>query len=142
MYSLSVIVNRSCSLSRCAFCMSICCFTALSRTLAAFQFLNLFYTVGRTSWTGDQPVGRSLPTHRTTQTHNKRTLISMSQVGFDPTIPTFERAKTVHALDRAATVVGFCMSRKAKETGKTFPTSCLPTTDPYRKRRLPQSLPR
>jgi hypothetical protein len=41
-------------------------------TLAAFQFLNL-YTVGRTPWTGDQPVSRSLPTHTTTQTRNKRT---------------------------------------------------------------------
>jgi hypothetical protein len=27
-------------------------------------------------------------------------------VGFQPTIPVFERAKTVHALDRAATVIG------------------------------------
>jgi hypothetical protein len=26
-------------------------------------------------------------------------------VGFEPTIPVFERAKTVHALDRAATVI-------------------------------------
>jgi hypothetical protein len=26
-------------------------------------------------------------------------------VGFEPTIPAFERAKTVHALDRAATVM-------------------------------------
>jgi hypothetical protein len=31
----------------------------------------------------------------------------MTQVGFEPTIPVFERAKTVHALDRAATVIGF-----------------------------------
>jgi hypothetical protein len=30
----------------------------------------------------------------------------MSQVGFEPTIPVFERAKTVHALDRAAIVIG------------------------------------
>jgi hypothetical protein len=37
-----------------------------------FQFLNL-YTVGRTPWTGDQPVARPLPTHRTAQTQNKRT---------------------------------------------------------------------
>jgi hypothetical protein len=28
-------------------------------------------------------------------------------MGFEPTIPAFERAKTLHALDRAATVVGF-----------------------------------
>jgi hypothetical protein len=30
----------------------------------------------------------------------------MTQVGFDPTIPVFERVKTVHALDREATVIG------------------------------------
>jgi hypothetical protein len=30
----------------------------------------------------------------------------MPQVGFEPTIPWFERAKTVHVLDRAATVIG------------------------------------
>jgi hypothetical protein len=44
--------------------------------LAASQFLNQ-YTVGRTPWTGDQPVPRPLPTHRTTQTQNKRTQTSM-----------------------------------------------------------------
>jgi hypothetical protein len=30
----------------------------------------------------------------------------MPSVGFEPTIPAFERAKTVHALDRAVTVMG------------------------------------
>jgi hypothetical protein len=30
----------------------------------------------------------------------------MPQVGFEHTIPVFERAKTVYALDRAATVIG------------------------------------
>jgi hypothetical protein len=30
----------------------------------------------------------------------------MPLVGFKPTIPAFERAKTVHASDRAATVIG------------------------------------
>jgi hypothetical protein len=30
----------------------------------------------------------------------------MFRVEFEPTIPVFERAKTVHALDRAATVIG------------------------------------
>jgi uncharacterized lipoprotein YbaY len=29
----------------------------------------------------------------------------MPLVGFEPTIPVFQRAKTVHALDRAATVI-------------------------------------
>jgi hypothetical protein len=63
------------------------------------QFLNL-YSVGRTPWTGDQPVARPLPTHRTTQTQNKNTQTSM-RVGFEPTIPVFARGKSVHALDRA-----------------------------------------
>jgi hypothetical protein len=30
-------------------------------------------------------------------------------VRFEPTIPAFERAKTVHALDRAATVIGLLL---------------------------------
>jgi hypothetical protein len=48
-----------------------------------FQFLNL-YTLSRTPWTDYQPVARPLPWHRTTQTQNKRTQISMPWVGFDP----------------------------------------------------------
>jgi hypothetical protein len=71
-----------------------------------FQFLNL-YAVGRTPWTSYQPVARPLPTRRTTQRQNRRTQTSMPRVGFEPTIPVFERAKTVHVLDRAATVIGF-----------------------------------
>jgi hypothetical protein len=70
-----------------------------------FHFLNL-YTVSRTPRTGDQPVARLLPTYRITQTEYKRTDSYMPQVGFEPMIPVFERAKTVHALDRAATVIG------------------------------------
>jgi hypothetical protein len=31
----------------------------------------------------------------------------MSRVGVEPTNPAFERGKTVHALARAATVIGF-----------------------------------
>jgi hypothetical protein len=31
----------------------------------------------------------------------------MPQVGFEPMIPVFEQAKIVHALDRAAMVIGF-----------------------------------
>jgi hypothetical protein len=30
----------------------------------------------------------------------------MPRVGFEPMIPVFERVKTVHALDGAATVIG------------------------------------
>jgi hypothetical protein len=50
----------------------------------------------------DQPVARSLPVQRTAKTQNKRKQTSLPQVGFEPTIPVFERAKTVHALERAA----------------------------------------
>jgi hypothetical protein len=71
----------------------------------AFQFLNL-YTVGCTPWTSDQLVIRPLPTHSTTQTENKGTQTSMPRLGFEPTLPVFERLETVHALDRAATVSG------------------------------------
>jgi hypothetical protein len=55
---------------------------------------------------GDQPVTRPLPTRRITQTQNKRTQTSMPRVGFESTIPVFERAKAVHALDLAAIVIG------------------------------------
>jgi hypothetical protein len=67
-----------------------------------FSFLIVF-TVGRTPWTGDQPVARPLRIHRTTQTQNKRTQTSMPGVGFQPTTAVFERVKPVHALDRATT---------------------------------------
>jgi hypothetical protein len=69
-----------------------------------FNYL-ILHTVDRTPWTGDQPVARLLPIHRTTQTYNKRTQTSMPRMGFEPPTPAFERAKTVHALDRAATVI-------------------------------------
>jgi hypothetical protein len=64
-----------------------------------FQFLNL-YTVDRTPWTVDPLVARPLPTSRTSQTQNKRSQTSMPRVRFKPTIPEFERAKTVYDLYR------------------------------------------
>jgi hypothetical protein len=72
------------------------------KRFVSLQFLNL-KTVGKTP-----SQGRYL--HRTIQTLNKRTQISMRRVGFEPTIPVFERAKTVHALDRAAAVFGLQIS--------------------------------
>jgi hypothetical protein len=56
------------------------------------RFLNFFilYSVGRTPWSGDQPVAKPLPTQRTTQTQNKGTQISIFQMGFEPTIPAFK----------------------------------------------------
>jgi hypothetical protein len=50
----------------------------------------------------------------------------MSRVGFEPTIPVFERAKTVDAFDRAATVIGHpARSRLQSNTEVYGPTSCL-----------------
>jgi hypothetical protein len=71
-----------------------------------FSFV-ILYTVDKTPSTGDEPVARPLATHRTTQTKSKRTQTSMPRVGFQSKTPVFEQAKTVHALDREATVISF-----------------------------------
>jgi hypothetical protein len=47
-----------------------------------------------------------LPTHRTTQTQNKRTQTSLPPVRFEPTDSVLKRAKAVRALDRETTVIG------------------------------------
>jgi hypothetical protein len=65
-----------------------------------------FFIDGRTPWTSDQPVTRPLLNtgqhkHRM-NTYTYQT--SMPCVVFEPTIPASKRAKTVLALDRAATV--------------------------------------
>jgi hypothetical protein len=54
-----------------------------------------------------EPVARPFPTCRT-ETQNKCTQIQTAilWMGFELTIPEFERTKTVRALDRAATVIG------------------------------------
>jgi hypothetical protein len=49
-------------------------------------------------------------TQNNINTEKTRTIqTSMPRVGFEPTIPAFERAKTVHVLDRAATVILDCL---------------------------------
>jgi hypothetical protein len=76
-----------------------------------FSFL-ILYAVDRTPWTGDQPVARPLPAHRTTQIENNRTQTSMRRVGFESTIWVLERTKTVHASDRAAAMIGCIVFHK------------------------------
>jgi hypothetical protein len=39
----------------------------------------------------------------------------MPQVKFEPTIPVFQRAKTVHALDRAAAVIVVMVTNPANK---------------------------
>jgi hypothetical protein len=70
-----------------------------------FQFLDLFtQSVG--------PLGRGISSSQSRYLHtgqhkqNKRTQTSIPQVRFEPTIPVFDQTKTVHGLDRAATVNG------------------------------------
>jgi hypothetical protein len=43
---------------------------------------------------------------------------SMPQVGFKPTIPAFERSKTVHALDRVVTVIDSTSFSSSKTEGR------------------------
>jgi hypothetical protein len=82
------------------------CYSSLYSPLVGLgRFLNLLilYTIGKIPWTGDQPIARSLPTRRTTQTEQTQT--SMPRVGLEPTTPAFDWEKTVYALDRAVTVI-------------------------------------
>jgi hypothetical protein len=69
-----------------------------------FSFL-ILYTIDRTPWMRHKPVARPLPTHRTTQTQNKRTHTFMLRVRFERTIPSFERLKRVYALDHVAAMI-------------------------------------
>jgi hypothetical protein len=81
------------------------------KSFVSFQFLNP-RTVGRTPWTRDQPVARQTDVHALS---GIRTPSSSVRAGEDSSCLrprghcdrlASERAKTVHALDRAATVTG------------------------------------
>jgi hypothetical protein len=65
-------------------------------------FRNLLYTDGRAPWTSFSPC-QDHYLHTGLHKQNKHTC---RWVAFNPTIPAFERAKTVHASDREATVLG------------------------------------
>jgi hypothetical protein len=60
------------------------------------------------------PPARPLPTHGITKTENKRTQTYMTQVEVEPKIPVFERAKTVHASDRATALIDTIYIRYGK----------------------------
>jgi hypothetical protein len=65
----------------------------------------IIYTVGKTPWTGiSQSQGHYLRTEQ--HKHKIKTQTSISRVRFETTTQVFERTKTVHALDRAVTVIG------------------------------------
>jgi hypothetical protein len=54
----------------------------------------------------------------------------MPWVGFEPKIPAFERAKTVHALDRSTTVIEnlelLCLIIRVQNKNKTNSLACSP----------------
>jgi hypothetical protein len=77
------------------------------KRFVSLQFLNVKHSVGLLGWVISPSQGRYL-----TQTQNKHKQTSMPRVGFEHTIPAFERAKTFHAFDRAATVTGIGLSGK------------------------------
>jgi hypothetical protein len=70
--------------------------TASLKHFVLLLFLNQRHSVGFLGRVISPSQGRYL-----TQTQNKQKQTPMLRVGFEPTIPVFERAKTVHALDRA-----------------------------------------
>lgn len=56
--------------------LSVYGYTALLLDIGSFLSFLILYTVGRTSWMGDQPVARPLHTHRIAQTQNRHTQIT------------------------------------------------------------------
>jgi hypothetical protein len=95
----------------------------------------LKHKYGRTPWTSDQLVARPLPKHRqhkhriNTYTHQT----FMPCVGFEPTISASERVKTVHALDRSATVTGFQDTTLQNSSQKCY---CIPHVNSLRTKRM------
>jgi hypothetical protein len=83
------------------FCCSHLQHRASVKRLVSLQFLNLRHSVGLLGRVISPSQGRYL-----TLIQNKHKETSMLRVGFERTIPSFERAKTVRALKFAATVIG------------------------------------
>jgi hypothetical protein len=83
--------------------VTVCGSTALVDLGRFFSFLILTESV----WIHGLGISPSQSCSLHTEQHkqNKRTQTSMPWVGFEPPSPVFERAKMVHALDRAATVI-------------------------------------
>jgi hypothetical protein len=71
------------------------------KRFVSLQFLNVRQSVGLLGRGISPSQGRFL-----TQTQNKRRQTSLCRVGLEPTISVFEPAKTFHAFDHAASVIG------------------------------------
>jgi hypothetical protein len=91
--------------------IACCLTTALVDRGRFFTFLLYTQSVGLLRRGISPSQGRYL--HAEQHKQNKRTQTSMPSVWFELMVPVFERAKTVHALDRAASVIGLsveCLS--------------------------------
>jgi len=91
-------------------------------------------TFCRIPWTGDRPDASSLLTGDSTTQKDADTHTSKLRVGFEPTIPVFERSKTVRALGRAAigtggldNVLHKCPSCRHLQTNHECVMQCSPT---------------
>jgi hypothetical protein len=99
-FSLSIYLSTCLSVCL-SVCLSIYDSTALCWTSAAFSVSWSFtQTVGLLGMVIGPSQGRYLHTEHH---HRQR---SMPRVGFEPKIPSFDQAKRVYALDRAAIVIG------------------------------------
>jgi hypothetical protein len=68
-----------------------------------FQFLNPIHS--QYDSLGGGSAHRKAVTYTQNNKQNKRAQTSMTRVGFEPTIPVFERSKTIHVSDRATTAI-------------------------------------
>jgi hypothetical protein len=89
-------------------------FTSKALSIYGSTALWWILAVFSASWVFTQSVGpiyggsarrKAVAWTQDSATQNKRTQTSIIPVGFELTTPVFERAKTVHALDRTATVI-------------------------------------
>jgi hypothetical protein len=87
-----------------SFYLSVYGCTALCWALGAFQFLDLLNSLLDSLDGGSARRRAATCTNMTAQARNKRIQTSIPEIGFEPTIPVFERTETVLALDRAAIV--------------------------------------
>jgi hypothetical protein len=82
-------------------------FTVLVGPCPLLSFL-ILYAVGRTPlWGISQTQSLYLHTRQHRRKINEQHKTTTLRVGFEPTIQAFQRAKTVHALDREANVTEY-----------------------------------
>jgi hypothetical protein len=80
--------------------------SAFMKLSLSFQLLDLGQSVGLLGRVISLSQGLYLYTNIEKRTHTTQTLNIHAWVGFEPKVPASARAKTVHFLDRSATVTG------------------------------------